>query len=388
MDLALRPRNARILFVTIASAALGLTLASASAQNPITWTVRDIVDHTDVSTRGAPCIAVNMGPEVCESVVNGVHFQADRSHWTRKILVRGGTAVSGVMYFPAWTSGGYTLTAPYNRTAPNIGARHTTEPEYDAILKDGRHSSPGTWTVTCSVSGLTPGNSYEIQIFYGNATRPTRITEWDDGLGAPPGAGGIYLAASGPHFGQVATGVFTADASGTQTFSNYQHPVIGSAPETNNACSAIQVRELTPGALVPRATYYGEGTPGTNTQPNLGGTSCSPGIAFVGHPRIGAAVLLTIENSQDVASTGVLVVGLAPASLPILGGTLLVTPASAFAVPIPQPATPYVHDHELQIPLTVPVTPGVALYFQALELDPNAPGGFWMTPGMKVEIGV
>ena len=129
------PRNA---FTT--ATLVTLAIASVPAQNPITWTVRDIVGQTDVSTRGEPCIAVNMGPEVCEKVVNGVHFQADRSHFTRKILVRGGSSVSGQLYFPARTSGGYMLVAPYNRTAPNIGARHASDPDYDFILRHGRHS--------------------------------------------------------------------------------------------------------------------------------------------------------------------------------------------------------------------------------------------------------
>ena len=66
-----------------------MSFAAATAQAPITWSVKDINDKNDISTRGKLCIAANLGPEVCEKVVNGVHFQADRSHWTRKILSRG-----------------------------------------------------------------------------------------------------------------------------------------------------------------------------------------------------------------------------------------------------------------------------------------------------------
>lgn len=374
--------------VTAPLFALSLTATAPPAQSPITWTVADIVDANDVSTRGELCIAVNMGPEVCATIVNGVHFMADRSHWTQKILARGASPTRGVMHFPTWTSGGFELSAPYNRTAGGIGARHSTDPAYDALLRDARHSSPGTATVTCIVSGLTPGHTYELQVFYGAASRPNRITEWDDGTGNGPGAGGIYLTPQGQHLGQVATGTFVADASGAQTFRNSQHPANGSIPETWNACSAIQVRDLTPAPNDPLTWHYGEGTPGTNTQPNLGGTACSPGIALVGHPRVGSTVTLTAENSRDVASAAVLVVGTQPNSLPLLGGTLLVSPLFTGGVPMPQPQSPYVHDHELQVPIRIPSGAGLAIYFQVLQLDPAAPGGFAMSAGIRARIGV
>ncbi|MCA8973886.1 MAG: hypothetical protein KDC98_04155 [Planctomycetes bacterium] len=370
-------------------ASLVFACAPLFAQNPITWAVADISSAaTDVSTRGELCIAVNMGPEVCEAVVNGVHFQADRSHWTRKLLTRGATSTSSIMYFPAWTNGGFVLTTPYNRTAGGIGARHATESDYDAILRDGRHSSPGTTTVNCSIAGLTPGHTYEIQLFYGAASRPTRITEWDDGVGNGPGSGGIYLAASGPHSGQVATGTFVAAASGIQTFGNSQHPASGSIPETNNACSAMQIRDLTPTGSDPLVHYFGEGTPGTDTQPNLGGTRCSPGIGMIGAPRVGASVLLTVENSQDVPSPAILVVGPQSLSLPVLGGTLLVSPQFTAGILIQPPVSPYVHDHELQLPLTIPGGVGASVYFQVVQLDPGAAGGYSMTAALRVRIGV
>lgn len=379
-------------FATAALVSLGLTIAAAPAQNAITWfSVVDMVDaKTDISTNGNLVIAANFGPEVCEKVVQGVHFQADRSHFTKKILVRGGAVVRGQLYFPTFTSGGHTLTVPYNRTAPNIGPRSLTEADYNAILKDGRHSSGGTRAVVCKLEGLKPGQSYTIQIFYGNKGRPTRITEWDNGVGDREGKGGIFLQPSGALFGQVATGFFVADASGTQTFTNYQQPANSNTTpplkETFNACSAIQVR-TSPISGAAWTTYYGEGTPGSNTQPSLGGTRCSPAINLSGHPKMGASVNLTAENSSGLASSALIVLGAAPTSLPLLTGTLLVVPLLTVPVPMPIPVSPFVHDHELVIPATIPNAPGL-VYVQVLQLDAGAAGGVSFTPALQIEIGI
>lgn len=317
--------------------------------------------------------------------------------WTKKILVRNGAIVNGQMYWPPFNSGGYHLKGTtnsnptlYNRAAPNIGPRTPNDLIYDALLRHGRHNNGGTKVVTCTVEGLTPGNTYEIQIFYGNKGRPTRITEWDNGIGGREGQGGIFLRPVGPNFGQVATGTFVATASGKQTFSNYQQPANTTTTpplkETFNACSAFQVRDLTPKALAPRATYYGEGTPGTNTQPLLGGSKCSPAINLTGHPVMNSTVMLTAENSSDVATSALLVLGVAPAVIPFLSGQLLVAPLLTLPVAMPQPATPYVHTHELQLPVVLPAS-SIPVYVQVLQLDNGAKEGVSFTPGLKIEVG-
>lgn len=371
---------------TLVFLALPLPAAAAQTQGVITWTVKDLdKPSADISTQGELCIAANLGPEVCEKVVGGVHFMADRSHWTRKTLVRNGPSVRGVMYFPEFRSGGFVLKMPYNRTASGIGARHATDAAYDFILKDGRHwpgSSSGQ--IQCAIEGLTGGNTYEIQIFWGSKNNQ-RMTEWDNGAGGRSGQGGILLRPNGPHGGQVATGRFVALASGTQIFTNYQDPTAN--PPTFASCDAIQIRDITAKPLTARATYYGEGTPGTNTQPLLGGSKCSPAISLAGHPKINTPLKLTVENSQDAASVAILVFGLTPTKVPVVGGELLVVPLALWPLPMPQPASPYVHDHELQVPLILP-TPRPVIYVQAAQLDPGAPGGWSFTPGLKIEPGL
>ena len=147
----------------------------------------------------------------------------------------------------------------------------------------------------------------ELNSGHGNGVRPRRRAQRE-------GAGGIFMRASG----QVATGTFVADASGRQTFTNFQQQADPNATpplrETRNACSAIQIRDLTPKTLAPRATYYGEGTPGTNTQPKLGGTRCSPGIALSGHPKIGASLQLTAARIRYAHASARAAAGRGPSS--------------------------------------------------------------------------
>ena len=389
----MKTTHSRTIFATMALAALGITMTSARAQTTaglINWLlVSDINAPTDVNKTGTLCIAANLGPEVCEKVVGGVHFQADRAHWTKKKLLRGGAIVRGQMYWPDLRSGGFVLKMPFDRAAGMGQPPNITDPAYKACLGSGRHKSP-TYpsTVRCSIEGLTPGNTYLIQIWF--AESRGRTTEWDDGQGGREGKGGVFLTSNNTAKGQYVIGTFKAAANGIQTFTNYQQKAdITKTPplkETWGICNMIQIRDSTPKAGAARATYYGEGTPGTNTQPNLGGTKCSPAISLDGHPKMGTKVDLTAENSQDKSSSAMVVLGLAPLNLSYLSGVLLVNPILALPVPMPQPASPYVHDHELKIPLTVPNSAGT-VYVQVLQLDPGAKGGISFTPAMKVEIG-
>jgi hypothetical protein len=380
-----------IFIVTALSAAFFAT-ASTPAQTTagrITWLPLPfaVKDANDVNKSGELCIAANLGPEVCETVINGVHFQADRAHWTKKILIRGGPIVRSQMYWPDLKSGGYTLKMPFNRAA-GMGAPTPTEPEYKAGLGHGRHKSPAyPSTTVCSIEGLTPGNNYLIQIWF--AQSRTRTTEWDDGQGGREGKGGMFLTANNTAKGQYAIGNFTAAANGIQTFTNYQqHLNTSTTPplkETHGSCNMIQIRDVTakPGAA--RATYYGMGTPGTNKQPFLGGSKCSPAIRLSGHPKMGTSIILSAENSQDTASNAMLLLGL-PVNVAFLSGVLLVNPLLSVPLPMPAPATPYVHTHELQLPLTVPNSAGT-IYVQVLQRDSGAKEGVSFTPGIKIDIG-
>lgn len=373
---------------------------SGWAQSLITWNVTDIVDETDVSTRGEPCIAVNLGPEVQELVINTVTFQADRGHWTRKIMTVGGSPSSaGVMYWPDFSSGGFVLQVPYCRAA-NVGVGNPGDPSYDELLRRARHGHISSCpTITCTVDGLTPGHVYEIQLFASN-NRTDRVSEWDNGLGGRGAAnGGIFLVYTGPTGGQVATGTFVADASGAQSFTTYNVPASGTNPEVHASLNGIQLRDLTPQAGDARATHYGLGTPGTQRQPYYGGTNHSPGIQLEGgHPVMGTNVVLTAENSFGAPTSALVIGGFtdftaggSSSGLPLLGGYLLTDALVTISASMPfaalTPGAPYTTDHELRVPFALPLARGT-FYVQVLQLDAGAPQGISLTQGMKITLGI
>ena len=133
------------------------------------------------------------------------------------------------------------------------------------------------------------------------------------------------------------------------------------------------------------ANYFGEGTPGTNRQPMLAGTRCSPAFNLSGHPRMGSTVTLSCENSSGAATSALVVMGASLIALPFVSGALPVALLLTIGVPMPSSVSPFVHDHELQFTTTLPGLHGVT-YVQILQLDGGAPGGVSFTSGMRLEI--
>lgn len=366
------------------------TTSLAAQPGRISWLPPvDVTGPSDVVITGELCIAANLGPETCEQVINGVHFMADRGHWTRKIMVRGGPVVRGVFHWPDLTSGGFTLKMPFDRAAGMGNNPVVTDASYRTALASAKHKSPAyPSTINCSIEGLIPGRTYLIQIWAANASNG-RTTEWDDGQGGREGNGGVFLTTTTAAKGQYAIGTFTADASGLQNFTNFQQNVDPTQTpplrDTWGSCAMIQIRDVSNVGGDPRATYYGLGTKGTNTQPLLGGSNCSPYLALSGHPKVGSQVTLSVDNSQDAAAAAMIVLGIQPINVPYLGGTLLVSPLLVRPLTIPQPATPYTHDHELQLTWTLPNSTGT-IFAQVLQQDPGAAGGIAFTPGMRIDI--
>lgn len=402
-----RNRSRTWTWATAVLAAVGFTIAAAPAQSAINWfSVRDLVDQTDVATSGKLCIAVNLGPEVCEKVINGVHFQADRGHWNKKHLTLGGPLANGVMYWPDFTSGGYTFKAPDWKRTDLTGSGLTPDAAYNVGLDGARHAEPNVQVDVNTVTGLTPGNTYMIQIWCAWSRAPQanktqgRVTEWDNGVGGREGAGGIFMTTNNAIRGQVATGFFTASASGTQTFTSYQQPADTTKTpplkDTWGLLNMFQIRDVSTTPRAAGATYFGEGTPGTQTGGGRGpglahmyGTNCSPAISLTGHPVLNSTVNLTAENSLHQPSSAIVALGVNQIRQPWLMGELLVFPVLVLPVPMPWTILPnmsFTPDHELQIPVTMPATP-VTLFVQVLQLDAGAAGGVSFTPGMKIEVG-
>ncbi len=182
-------------------AVVGIVVALAGAANAatITWgTPMAISDPSDVSTEGILAIAVNVGSDTAQEV-NGVIFQLD------------GWAVS-------ITSGVYSVTLPYSWYNANGGFWSGDEPggseSYGSALNSARFHQSNRAVVN-TISGLTAGSKYEIQIWSCDNRGGTegRYGLWDNGAG---GTGVTLDFDSAPY----AIGTFTADVGGTQTFTN------------------------------------------------------------------------------------------------------------------------------------------------------------------------
>ncbi len=120
---------------------------------------------------------------------------------------------------------------------------------------------------------------------------------------------------------------------------------------------------------------YGDGTGG------VGGIA--PKLHGTGYPALGTTINLTISNGASFAPC-VLLIGFAPASLPILGGTLNVAP------PFLSTMLPLGPMGDISLLIALPNDPsltGFSAYMQGLVLDQAAIHGVSMTQGLKLTIG-
>ncbi|HLU38159.1 MAG TPA: hypothetical protein VK081_02165 [Planctomycetota bacterium] len=165
------------------------------------------------------------------------------------------------------------------------------------------------------------------------------------------------------------------DAAGRNRFGDYSHIDVDAVDDfgfwTNQEYIIATNRWRTRVARFGfEAVLYGDG---------LAGTAGVPEIGVGGRPRIGATVNLQLGNPLGAPSTGALVFGTAPASIPLLGGTVHVAPTAVFTVGIPA--------NGLSIPLAYPDDPGmvgVPVYFQYAMLDSNAPSLVAFSRGLEV----
>ncbi len=112
----------------------------------------------------------------------------------------------------------------------------------------------------------------------------------------------------------------------------------------------------------------------------LAGTLGVPTIEVDGNPKVGGSFDVIVGNSRGALTLGFMFVGLAKASLPLLGGTLLVSPLFVVALPIPSPSTTWT--------FTVPDgLPCGNAYLQIMETDPGGPQGYSFTQGLEIHVG-
>ncbi|MEZ5966125.1 MAG: hypothetical protein R3F56_19975 [Planctomycetota bacterium] len=118
------------------------------------------------------------------------------------------------------------------------------------------------------------------------------------------------------------------------------------------------------------ASLYGIGLAGTNGVPAIDAST---------RPAIGRTMTLRIGNSLNANTGGALVIGSATASIPLLGGTVLVNPAAVLTIGVPAAGA------NLGIPLPAdPALVDTPVYFQSAIVDSGAPQNVAFSRGLEV----
>jgi len=200
--------------------ALGCLAIVANAQPSITWQTPVTISGTsDVNTSGvyfgswAPQDgSANSHP------VNGVTFQ-------------------GFSDLPGFNPGP-TLDNGYD----GFGSPNSPDTNYNTLLQYGRFSNEGSSPATFSWSGMTPGNTYLIQVWVNDGrnigqSRSETVTGGDS-TSAP-----LSFGSDGTGPGQYVIGTFVADNSGAQTLTM---TASSSGPNPEPLINLFQVRDITP----------------------------------------------------------------------------------------------------------------------------------------------
>jgi hypothetical protein len=88
---------------------------------------------------------------------------------------------------------------------------------------------------------------------------------------------------------------------------------------------------------------------------------------------------IRVGSSTAAPHAGVLAIGLVRAAVPLLGGTLLLTPIVTADVVVAPPQTSV----GVPVPNTAALV-GTAVLFQAVQIDAGASQGLAFTPGLEV----
>jgi Tol biopolymer transport system component len=141
-----------------------------------------------------------------------------------------------------------------------------------------------------------------------------------------------------------------------------------------NALVDVFVNDFTAPPVDASWSNYGVGFAGTLGIPTLTASA---------DPAFGTTISIDIGNSYGNWSDGMLLIGLASASIPTsAGGTLLVAPLLQTLVVL--------RPSGVSLLETIPRDPalcGVVVYLQVLELDPGAAKGISFTPGLQLVVG-
>jgi hypothetical protein len=147
-----------------------------------------------------------------------------------------GVTFQGFSDLPFFTSGP-TFDNGYN----GFGSPNTSDANYNALLQYGRFSNEGSTPATFSWSGMTPGNTYMVQLWV-NDGRNIGESRSETITGGTKTSAPVSFGSDGTGPGQYIIGTFVANASGGQTliltpFSSGSNP--------NPQVNLVQVRDIT-----------------------------------------------------------------------------------------------------------------------------------------------
>ncbi len=113
-----------------------------------------------------------------------------------------------------------------------------------------------------------------------------------------------------------------------------------------------------------------------------------PRIASEGCPDVASPFLLNIDRTLG-GSFGFWMAGVAPANIPLYGGSLWVAPSGTIQSFFTGGAlgAPGAGSYSLPLQLNNPALVGVSIYFQAGCFDPAAPQSIALTNGLRITIG-
>lgn len=196
---------------------VAVAAATQSEAATITWISQGVVTGPgDISLTGTLAGAVNVGADNTARTINGVTFVAD------------GTGPGGTV-----TTGGISFAMPYLNTV-NANFWTLANPggsaAYNAALDDARFNPVSGTDVTMTLSGLSSGQVYEVQLWYVDTRSGlgARTSTWTAG-------NAISLDADGTPGPQWVIGQFTADAT-SQTIVN--------GPQSGNGLDQLNMIQL------------------------------------------------------------------------------------------------------------------------------------------------
>lgn len=187
-------------------------------------------------------------------------------------------------------------------------------------------------------------------------------------------ASGTTLLASADCTGSGADGVSFQAALGDDgslvTFASSSDDLVDA--DTNQWSDVFLFDSTVPPPLA-TATNYGAGFAGSLSIPTL--TAVAP-------PAFGTQLELDVSDSSAQSSVAFVAVGVARASIPTHGGTLLVVPLLVVPCGIPPAGFSIFYDMPYD-----PTYCGLAIDLQAIEIDPGAAFGLSFTDGLELVFG-